>query len=506
MSAFGGFKFGGATFGADALSIPRMAVEVDWDADGGFDGSNEATQGLIGISIERGRKYVVSSNGDGLEEESTGRFTANFLDFARRYDFYNSSTPLYGQLAGGKLFRVRLRSIAGNTYDLMAGLLNTPISSVEADKTPTARFDGSDGWGLLRDQRNLVTIPLQQNIYVDDAIGLLLDDAGWPLAWGRSLDPGVEQLSYWWTDAGSAAKEAHYIAYGELGTVMMAGDGSFVFHNRQRVDGPVLTLTSTDVLDNGVRRMSPDEVVRNLIKVRSSVPQKYPTSTLWTLGDPVYLQASESAELWAEYEYNASAVPATAVITPVITTDYKMFANSDGTGTDLTADLSVSMLAYSTQAVLTVTNNGASAGYITLLQVRGDPIVSSNTTAIQKTDADSVRIYGSRPFEMVVPHTVNTARQYAELLLATLAPARDYLVVELVPNPDIQFAADLGDQVAVSLPDLSIENTFVIFSIEHRSMDNLVGMFQTTWMLEPVSRVSAGVQVPFQVPFQVGTV
>ena len=498
-SLFGKRKFGTFRFGPTVLSNPRYGLEVDWKATGLFTGENEGVN-LIDMSIERGRKYTFSQQGDAFEVEDTGRFSATLLDFDSRYDPYSTSSPLYGYLTGGKRFRVKVRTMEDTIYPLMAGVLSEPVSFNERG-VMQARLEGTDGWAVLRSQMNEVTVPLQEGIYVDDAMKLVLNKAGWPRPWGYDLDVGVDERDYFWVDARSAAQVIHELAHNELGSVSLTANGDLRFRSRVSQEAEVLELERDDCIR--IRKLSPSEVIRNMLKVVSSPRSEEVEQEVWALPSRLEVDAGETiSDVWAQFKYNNEVVPCKDPVTPT-GSDYSGSANADGSGADLTANISVTMNAFSTKAQLSVTNNGISPAYV-YVRVRAKPISKASSVSFQYRDEASIKQFGARPFGLNIDQNVNVARQYRELLALFMTTSRNYLVVDLLPNPEKQFKADLGDIIRANFSHYGINQAFKVIGISHKFRDVAGINVDTRWWLEPFTRLFAGVQVPMQVPFQLG--
>lgn len=499
-SLFGKKKFGTFKFGPTVLKNPRYGLEVDWHSKGLFDGTNEGNN-LIGMTIDRGRKYTVSAAGDAFESEDTGKFSATLLDLERRYDPFNESSPLFGTLTGGKLFRSKVRTMSDAIHPLMAGVLDEPVSFTERGVF-MARLQGEDGWSFLRDQMNEVTVPLQENIYVDEAMRLVLNKAGWKRPWGYELDAGVDLRNYFWVDSRSAAAVIHELAHNEMGSVSMNASGNLRFRSRESQETEVLQLTDTDCLR--VQKMSPKDVVRNILKVSSTPRSEEATQTVFETEQRIEIDGGETInDIWVDYTYGNENVPVKNPITPVATTDYNGKANADGSGTDLTGNISMSMNPFSTRGQLSMTNSGVTTAHV-YFRVRGNPLIKTNTISFQTRDAASIKQFGARPFTLFIDQNVNVARQYRELLELFFLEAKNYLIVDLMPNPDVQFALDLGDVLRAKLSHYGIDRSFRVIGIRHEFHDTAGIVMRTRWWLEPFTRLFAGVQIPVQVPFQLG--
>jgi hypothetical protein len=352
--------------------------------------------------------------------------------------------------------------------------------------------------GVFEDQSGMITIPLQENIYVDEAIIQILNAARW--SWDYELDAGVDLKPYYWVDARSPARALHELAHSELGTIVIRTNGAIRYKSRLNQDASVITINDDDCMH--VRQMMPRDAIRNIIKISTSPRSERPVQSVWELPGYIEIDAGETVDnVWAEYLYNGQTVPVKNPIVPVPSVDYLASQNSDGSGTDLTANISVNLYSFATRGNLAFTNHGATRAYVYWARVRGTPIASSNTVTLEYQDDDSIRQFGARPFQLAIDQNINIARQYRELLGLYLTRARNYLVVQLLPNSEKAFIPDLGDIVQGNFPKLGISQEFRIIHIAHKNSGNLTF---TTWILEPYIRLFAGVQIPVQVPFQLG--
>ena len=96
----------------------------------------------------------------------------------------------------------------------------------------------------------------------------------------------------------------------------------------------------------------------------------------------------------------STKIGATNQVAPVATTDYTMNANADGSGADLTANFTVTPTYFGAAVKLTVTNGGATAGYIRTMKVRGDGILALNPVVSEEKNSASMTTYGDNPAEI----------------------------------------------------------------------------------------------------------
>jgi len=128
-------------------------------------------------------------------------------------------------------------------------------------------------------------------------------------------------------------------------------------------------------------------------------------------------------------------VGGTAMVEPVANTDYAFWSRSDGSGVNLTSDLSVytdngNWLGGSSFRV-EITNNGGSLGYLRLnsqvaFQLRGKGIYYKPPVMIERRDRDSVRRHGPRTVQIDLPYesSIALAESVADFLLEVLGSER----------------------------------------------------------------------------------
>lgn len=461
-------------------------IAVDWDGDGLYDSTNEAMY-AVSLQTRRGRDAYLNidadGNASGFEPVRVGAATLIMDNSSRRYDPYNTSSPLYPNVIAGKNIQIRVADPSGNIYYVITGKIRS-ITTQDDGYEQTATFEIEDGMRLL--QSTDATVDLQQDPTIDEAIGLVLDDVNWPTLWGRNLDVSADVIPYWWGED-KASTELRRLAEAELGEFFVAANGAATFRSRSHADVAVLTLDSSDFLKN-INVALPWEVIRNQVKVYAN-PRVVQTATdLWTMQDVPSIAPGASLTVWANYQYNGIGVPAINVIPPVMTTDYTANTAADGTGTDRTSILYITLTDFGKSGKLVITNTGADTVYITLMKVRGDAISKPDATLVQDDDATSQGIYGKA--QLVVNNdwiqTTAQAGAISGMLIGYLPNPQKTLTVRIEARPDIQFTPDLFDTLDVTIDALGITNvTYRVTSIEHRWTVANGQSVLTTWKIEP---------------------
>jgi len=140
---------------------------------------------------------------------------------------------------------------------------------------------------------------------------------------------------------------------------------------------------------------------------------------LFNLGFPIFVPELGTIEFTAYFSdpTGGSRISGMNMVVPVITTDYLMFANEDGTGTDLSANIIITPSFSSDGAKYTVVNTG-SAGYITFFQQRGYGLRRYNPIDVLAEDAASKETFG--PKSLTVHQTYQQSTDMATVEAAKI--------------------------------------------------------------------------------------
>ena len=214
-------------------------------------------------------------------------------------------------------------------------------------------------------------------------------------------------------------------------------------------------------------------------------------ATLWT--HPETGSNSPLIEAGASNTYYATYPPATegtlasevagqvsveAWTTPVATTDYVVNAAADGSGSNLTSSVSVAVVKQSNIMKITLSNTGATDGYITALKARGTTVVTSDPAVIIEEDSTSQTAYFKRTYAnraRWLPNTV-AAKNWCLAQLSVYKDPQPILQLEFTAGKDAShliaaFEVDISRRVTVVATGnagLGINGDFFIERIRHR--------------------------------------
>jgi hypothetical protein len=467
-------------------------IRIDWGNTGTLNVPTNEWQKAIKVSYELGRVDYIRLSGDEDEREATGFYYVDpgsatiVLDNSDdRYSARNEDSPLYPNVQRGRLAQISVKTgIYGIEYKRFTGYVNDIDVDNEAE-TATISLIGP----LIRLAKTDASLGLHKTIKISEAIGEILDYVEWPPALGRNIETTSDTLSYWWTRGRRALSELHDLADGDLGTLFCAGDGSLTFHTRNHAGATAVSLTEPEVGKN-IKQRAPWDVICNLIEttVLPLVPQA--TGVLWELvGDLPYFEPGESREFFCPLQYNDQACPADNIISPVATTDYTANTSADGSGTDKTANFSVTRTDLGIMVKLTVKNNGGAGegAYLRTLQVRGDAVIAPNPVTLIRTDDASIRKYGRLRFRYSSNwlQNLNLGDSLADLLVLLLTNELGFLMVEIDSLPDKQFAAGLFDSVQVDFIRMNVSEAMRVGYYRDEWISPNGQAVKTTLKLEP---------------------
>lgn len=453
---------------------------VDWDNDGIFDGLNEAGR-IFHLEVFTGRQNFLKSSG-GFQEVDVGEFSATLRNQDGRLDPYNTSSPLYGDVMPGRRFQLMV-------YDEVNAILQ-PIMKGRLDDirplyglTDDVKITGSNG--IKEMSAKQIRTEVYTAIRYDDALEILLAD------WedGTDIDTTVsEAMPYWWASNRSQFYEANDIANAALGLFFIAEDGKATYKSKVSPDTALTSISGTDIdLDYGIRLPILWEVIKNKIRVyaRSRIQQS--NTELWRMSEVMFIPAGQSRTIWAQFSFNGEDGVAYSVTSPVATTDYTAFANADGTGTNYTGNMSITMTPFSTSAKLVVRNTGGTGFYVNLFKLRGVALVADKYTYSEEQDDASIAEFGEFPLEVKTDwlQDFNTANDHVAILLSRLASINRFPRVKLRAKPEIQFALRLFGLVSVNLPAKNVLGEFRIGYYKHSWTDELGQIVETEIYFEP---------------------
>ena len=297
----------------------------------------------------------------------------------------------------------------------------------------------------------------------------------------RRLDAGATLIPHTWSPAiwnVRALDEIHRLQDEEDGLVYVDGHGYWRLEARgHRASGPHTASLATlghqsaggDAYFSDIAWDDGASNVENIVFMRIRNATNEGQQTAWALTETPHFAANETKEFLAESKtYDTVG----GQMRPRRGTDYAANTLRDGTGRDISSELSVSHPAraeFNGRGTLVRVTFGATAGYLTLLQLRTRNAFSNDDPVLVKAeDADSRGTYGDRTRTLEARWTRET-----DTALATVQHRRDRrkdpktVLRAVVPNGSrsnvlLMLQRSFSDRIMVTYPDMGIAEDFFV--------------------------------------------
>lgn len=492
------------------MAVPTWILGVDWGNDGSFTGTDLIIAYVVaehGLETFRGRDNASQLTGRSL----AGSLTCLLNNADGRFSSFNASGPLYGNLLPGR--PVRLQATVGvTTYDVWRGFLESlEPETLEAGRLPVVRLRATGALAWLANPGRKVSFAMQEAVLTGTAIGALLDEAGWSASL-RDLDAGNTTMTRFWVDRTAPLTALRKCEDTEGGFLWEGKDGKIVFDSRwARMTNAVSTSVQGTYSDDGadfayarVRQADAWGDIYNRLETQVRLYTVGSVAVLWTLAatgaDSPVIAAGESRDFWANYPNPASAaadgVAVDAWTTPVATTDYTANSAADGSGSNLTASVSVAASKFANAMKITLTNGAAVPAFVTFLRARGTPVLAADPVAVLAEDSASKTAYGERAYPNPSEFTpsLDEARDWGDFHLSIYKDPQPRLEIA-VPSSrstaylDEVLTRDIGHRINLKATGtrtkLGIDEDFFIEAVSHRVGPK--GVLETTFDLSPAS-------------------
>jgi len=501
MPRYGTFKYGEGLYGsAESGTLPALlwSILVDWDGDGYFSGDNEASR-CSSFNLQRGRRYPLSGNG--IQHYAPGKVAIVLDNTDGRFDYFNSSSPIYPHVSPGKFIVIKVLDVAASlNYSVFYGTI-TEIAPFQSGGIKRVRLVAEDGLRWLENQ--IIKAQIQISTQIDNIVqDYILPEIGWPTSrWSIQGNQTTRTMNWWWSWDVSALEAINNLAdiaagvfyHSRLGVATFRGGNSTFIRDTIDIDESELLR---DISIN-----QPWDTIRNNIQVK--VHKKYSianTDDLYAIDittgvDGVFVPDSTTTILEIKLESDpglpgmASFETAARVLDTSDVAQWLWVLSATSTGGAIVAR-TIRLLKYSSHLKMQVDNYSGSDGWLNGYASPATVVNILEANFANQSDNTSIANFGSRTLTIDttdVEH-LDYGQRLAQYYLDKFKDPAVYPVISLENRPSKQFAPDLFDyRFNLTAPSVGISSAqlFRVGGIEHNWLNENGNAVRTTFWLEP---------------------
>ena len=485
------------------MATGTYVLSVDWNNDGDFSDSGEnITARTMQVEWRRGSDYASQLVGKAV----AGTLNATLNNQSGDYSTFNTSSPLTGNLLPGR--KVKLTGNDGSTTrTLWTGFLDSIEPIPSSTGANLARLRAIGPLGYLNKFEVSTAMFASKN--AGELIGEILDVAGWPED-DRDLDTGIVEFPRFWCQSTKTLKALRLVEETETGLLEENAAGSIVYRDRPAGPNDARSTASQATYSDAsgaalayshISQIDPLKFIYNELRAKIQLH-----SGAWILGSAslgVQTElATDPAVLWthpetgslspaisagatriftAQYPSSGSANTARAVDfwqNLTASTDYLANDAADGSGTNRTANITVTLTKRAQSMDIALENGHSATVYITKLQARGNAVSAKDNFDVFASDATSQSTFGKRTY----PHPgkfvpdAEEAQNWADFHVAAWKEPVPLLKLTLVGNRTTGTLTDvmsreISDLVTVTATNdaaLGINEGFFVEAVHHQ--------------------------------------
>lgn len=216
--------------------------------------------------------------------------------------------------------------------------------------------------------------PQETTIYTNQRSDQIIEDILARAGVGSNnyaLDQGLNTVGFAWFEKGqTAGNRIRKLCEAEDAVFFQDESGVLRFENRDKYSNApynsyVWTIEPDDIL-SWEQQVNSQIVNRAIVK---GAPRSVKgEAEIWRDGVEEQVPAGSSITIWAEFED-----PVSSLTSPSANTDYLAYTATGAGGSDITADVTITLTSFTRTAKLVITNANSSPAFIPLLKLRGTP-------------------------------------------------------------------------------------------------------------------------------------
>jgi hypothetical protein len=493
------------------------SVAIDLDGDGDYTETNEELAEYVQNATW---SLGFSQPYDNIARAAT--LSLQLKNSDRRFSPEYTGSPIYPNFTRGKSIKITT-TYEGVTRTMFVGTIDSivPVPGQKKERYVTVTSNGL----FNRMQNAEVFIAAQEDKRADEVIAAILLASGlvssdfsgrWRLGIAGESELGdttelgavddiltaeqgisvFEIIGDQWSDGVSVYGALRDTVGQEGGRLFVDRSGVINFWNRHHMILDTASLAAFDDEMSSLDYAYGEDVINHVI-VRAN-PRSIGTSeeTLGEIDQAVRIKAGDSKNVSFRYASQSAGVKIAGknALAPVQTTDFTANSQEDGSGADLTANVSAAIIEESaTRSQVTFTNSGPLDAWLQPgATIRGIKITDFGEVDVEAEDSGSISTYDRQRYTYpYVMDTVDAAEGMANLILARgKNPAGIARSMQIYPysNPGLMGQAlnlSVGSRITVAETQTAADGDYFIIGEQWQLMKKWTAV---TWMLEPASR------------------
>lgn len=349
--------------------------------------------------------------------------------------------------------------VNGTTQKLISIFKGLTFQPKENKMDSSCAIDAYDYMRFINDYA------LESTMYIDQRSDEIITDILTTVGFAATqyvLDEGLNTIGYAWFEKGDTAGERiRKICEAEEATFYQDEDGILRFENRRHFSVSPHNISVWDFDPDDIISWEQDDStpIINSVIVKSKPRHVEGVQEIWRDGIEEVLTGGESKDIWINFEN-----PITSMETPVEDVDYSAYTLTDGGGSNVSANITVTVTLFTTTAKITIENTATTTAYVNLLRLRGAPALITSEVNQLFEDTDSISKYSRQ--QLVIENDFIDDEDFAKYYSSTLVrkyknPLRRIkIVVQGVPQ------IQLRDKVRVYDIDTSAYKNYRVMQIK----------------------------------------
>ena len=398
----------------DDFGIFESILEVDTAGDESFgaviDNLTEDGQ-LQTMNTMIGRSFPSTVTGHPI----VGSLDAPLTNYDGDFSYYNSSSPYFQLIKKGRL--IRIRTTVPQVRTIWFGVVDDLPADIADNQAKSAQVLALGPFSEFTKEQ--IRVEGLTNVQTDAGVTEILDKAGFS-ATRRKIGTGKALMPYWFVTPKLTLKALREIEASEGGAIVRESEEGDVVYEpegfRLSIRGQTsqATFASDPQLGAGELLLRKIKIIRssnqNVLNEISRPFTGYAPGSLevvWTApvdqtippGETRTFEAKVPNLTTTQSNVNKVAIdPVGGWTTPAVGTDVTG-SSAPGGGTDLNGSLTVgSVSKFSNSMLIPIENTGSVVVYLSLLQARAVPLISTDPMVITDIDQDSKDEHGPQSF------------------------------------------------------------------------------------------------------------